>query len=265
MDGKAAGLLLPEYVQELVSEVEDRTGYPLLIKEEVGVGYDSELRIARPGKVVHELAYVPEYREFRLHFLVNGAFKILRLWDVPPGERYMPASQLGRGLAPEDYKELRDKLAGFPSPALDQLSEFLYHGICRQLTSMPLDIRVEREIAEELPDHYPAQRAYLMTQVKDLEPTFLPEMAEVCPERLYAASTAMNVVLAEEAAELTGVQPGKAFLETPYRALGERLREKLHSVQEKGYPGDRLLTDAWAGELGMEDWYEWVRLDETGW
>ena len=265
MQRKAIGQLLPEYLQKLVSEVTERTGYPLLVSEEQGIGYDSELRIARPGRAAHEVAYVPPYREFRLHFLVSGAFKVLRIWDVPPGERCLPASDLGRRLAEEDYKELRSKLSGFPAMQLKELSKFLYQGICRQLTSMPGDIRVEREIAARLPEHRLAQSEYLNRQVQDLEPTFLPEMAEACPERLYAASTAMNVVLAEEAAEITGTRVGKLAGETRHRKLGERLREKLHAIREEGYPGDRLLTDEWARELGMEDWYKWVRVDEFRW
>lgn len=47
----------------------------------------------------------------------------------------------------------------------------------------------------------------------------------------------MNVVLAEEAAEIAGVEPG--------------------------YRGDRLVTDAWAQELGLRERYEWRRLDEV--
>ena len=49
----------------------------------------------------------------------------------------------------------------------------------------------------------------------------------------------------------------------PHRALGERLREVLHDVEEPGYRGDRLVMDAWAEELGLRDWYEWRRLDEV--
>ena len=43
----------------------------------------------------------------------------------------------------------------------------------------------------------------------------------------------------------------------------EVLRELLHRVEEPGYLGDRVVTDAWAEELGLRDWYEWRRLDEV--
>ena len=53
------------------------------------------------------------------------------------------------------------------------------------------------------------------------------------------------------------------FRQTPHRRLGERLRVLLHSVEEPGYPGDIVVTDAWASELRLRDWYEWKRLDEV--
>jgi len=254
-------LALPRYLRTLLDQVVDRTGHPLHVSEEGGIGYDSELRLARHGRPYHELAYVPAYRDHRLHFLLSAAVKALRVWEVPPDERFVPATQLGRTLPPEDYQDLRRKVPALSLHALDDLSQFLYHGITRQLTSMPVDIRVEREIAERFPAHQAEQRAYLQRQVEDLEPTFAPQIAEVSPERLYRASTAMNVVLAEEAAEITGSRPGPLCQGSPHRTLGAKLRELLHAVDDDGYAGDRVLTDLWADELGMRDFYQWVHLD----
>ncbi len=63
----------------------------------------------------------------------------------------------------------------------------------------------------------------------------------------------------EQAAEIAGVKPGPMFRQTPHRGLAERLRELLRAVGEPGYRGDRLVTDAWATELGLRDSYEWKR------
>lgn len=261
MGSQASALALPSYAIDLVHEVRGRTGYPLVVTEEDSIGYDSQLRMAGRTQPYHELAIVSAYLSHRLHFLVSAAFKIRRVWDAPPDERLLPVSDAGRGLPPEDEAELRRKLRGMPTSAINDLSRFLYHGLTQQLTSMPVDIHVEREIAESLPEHREAQHRYLSRQVRDLEPHFRPEIAEFSPERLYAASTAMNVVLAEEAAEIADVEPGPMFRQNPHRGLGERLREHLHAVDEPGYRGDCLLTDAWAEELGLREWYDWRRLD----
>ncbi len=45
-------------------------------------------------------------------------------------------------------------------------------------------------------------------------------------------------------------------------ALGEMIRQLLREGSQ-AYLGDRLVTDAWAKELGFRDWFEWRRLDEV--
>lgn len=253
---------IPGYARSLVSAVVERTGYPLIVVETPGIGYDSQLGMAGRTQHFHQLAYVPEYRGFLSHFIVNAAVKILRMWDLPPEDRLLPVSEAAKRLPEEDEAELRRKLGVLPSDVLRSLSGFLYHGTVQQLTSMPLDIRIERTIAEILPEHRDTQHNYLSRQVKDLEPHFLQEIAAVAPDRIYAASTAMNVALAQEAAEIAGVKLGRSCRTTPYRRLGERLRWHLHTVKEPGYRGDMMVTDAWAEELGLRDWYEWRKLDE---
>ena len=252
---------VPHYLSALLEEVEEKTGCPISLLEESAIGYDSETRFARPGQRLHEIAYSPVYRDFALHFLTSGALKIVRFWSLSPDEQYVPAAGRNRRLPGADHLELCQKLRDLSASETEDLSRFLYQGLGRQLTSMPGDIRVEREIAERFPEHRTAQEAYLRRQVQDLVLTLLPEMARFCPERLYAASTAMNSVLAETAAEIAGVPVPPAFQEHPHRALSERLQAWLKVVEEPGYPGDRMLTDAWSKELGFEDWYQWVRMD----
>lgn len=254
----------PAYLQPLLAQVADRTGYPIRLREGEAIGYDSELRIVRPGQATHEVAYVPSFREYRLHFLVSGAYKLLRTLSTDAGPPLLPVGAFDQLLPQADHAELQRKLPDMPAEDLDTLSRFLRQGITRQLTSMPMDIRVEREIAEQLPEHREMQQAYLRRQVADLEPTFSPELARVSPERAYLASTAMNVVLAEEAAELTGTPPGPACKRSVARPTGECLRTMLHELTVPGYEGDRLLTDQWAYELGLRELYEWAPARSLG-
>ena len=168
---------LPEYAQELLSEAITQSGYPLVLVETEGLGYDSQLRMAGHTQPFHAVSYVPAYRRFWVHFIVNAAVKIRRFFELPAQERLVPVSRRGERLPREYEKELRRKLRGPPEPVLTGLSSFLYEGTVRQLTSMPLDIRVERETADLVPEHKAAQRLYLARQVKDLEPHFMPEIA----------------------------------------------------------------------------------------
>ena len=252
----------PAYALDLMGAIVEQTDYPLLVTEQPRTGYDSQLRMGSSSHPYHHLICDPAYRQHLVHFLVNAAFKIRRVWELPPEDRLLPIGDARRRLPEDDETELRQRLKGMPDATVRDLSTFLYRGLLQQLTSMPIDIRVEREIAATFVGHAEAQRAYLRRQVADLEPHFAPEIEAFAPARLYSACTAMNIVLAAEAADLAGVKPGQVFRESPHRVLGERLREIARLTDEPGYHGDRALTDAWAEELGLRDWYEWERLDQ---
>ena len=254
---------LPSYALDVVGRAIITSGHSLVVSECDAPEFDSELRLAGPGRQVHELVVSREYREHSLHFMVNAAYKILRFWSVPPEDRYLPVSRMDVGLPKEAEEELRSKLADLPEPLLENMSRFLYQGLIRQLTSFPVDLSIEQAIAEGLPEHKNQQEAYLRRQVKDFEPTLLPEMSEAFPEKVSAASNAMNVAFSLEAAALTGGHPSEGCLQSPYRDLAERLRSHLSAIRPRDYEGDRMVTDVWASELGLRDWYGWKRLDEV--
>ena len=131
---------LPGYAASLVSEVAKQTGYPLVVVEREGLGYDSQLSMAGKTQSFHLLAYVPWYRQFRLHFIVNAAVKIRRFFELPLEERLLPVSEGGKRLPKRQEDELRRKLGNPPTVVVTGLSAFLYEGIVRQLTSMLVDI-----------------------------------------------------------------------------------------------------------------------------
>ena len=113
---------LPDYARELVSEAARQTGYPLVVMERDGLGYDSQVCMAGPNQPYHVLAYVPHYRQFSLHFIVNAAVKIRRFFEEPPEERLMAVSKAGSRLPAGMEAELRRKLRNPPGPVLAGLS-----------------------------------------------------------------------------------------------------------------------------------------------
>ena len=247
----------PNYVIGLIEKVKAQSGYPLKISEHQVLEFDSELKIAGEGRDYHILKYLSRYREHLQHFVVNNCYKILRVWEVPAEERYVPAHDANQKLPENEHEELVLKM-GLMGAESEKLSRFIYTGVVRQLTSFPVDIRVEREVADELEEHRGLQRKYLEQQVKDFVPVMDEKMLAVVPERIYRASTAMNISFAETAAELAGVNADSVFQRHSSRGLAEGLLQDLEEVKEAGLKGDRLVTGAWAGRLGLVGWYSWV-------
>lgn len=62
---------VPQYAQELLKSVREKTCYPLVWRQQPGLGHDSEVKVARPGERCHVLLYRPEYRDYELHFVVR--------------------------------------------------------------------------------------------------------------------------------------------------------------------------------------------------
>ncbi len=254
---------LPPYCMDLIKEVKEKTGYSLQIFEKPFLEFDSELKLASRSRSGHCLEYLPIYRKHRDHFIVNSAYKILRVWAVPREDRFMPASELGRKLPEQEHRELAQKMGlKIGDEFVQSVSCFLFGSLARQLTSFPVDLRVEREIAQSLPEHKTKQLSYLETQVQDFLPTLDEQMLSMFPEHVFRVSTAMNIAFAEQAAELAGVATDSLFREHSSRSLAEQLLHQLCVITDPGYRGDCTLTDAWARELGLEGWYKWVRYDE---
>jgi hypothetical protein len=247
---------LPGYCSTLLFQVLERTGYRFVVTEVETLGFDSELQMAGNGRPYHSLDYLSAYRDHKDHFLVNAAKKVLRVWDTPLEQRYVPASSTKQRLPREEEQILFHKMP-LARDALAGISRFVFSGLVRQLTSFPTDLRVERELSQELLEHKDKQLAYLRTQVRDFLPTLDERMARVFPEKVYRASTGMNIAFAEEAAAIAGVSPDPLVTNHSSRKCGEALLDHLHSVTNPGLAGDIRLTDAWAKELGLEGWFEW--------
>jgi hypothetical protein len=65
-------------------------------------------------------------------------------------------------------------------------------------------------------------------------------------------------VAVQEFAKIAEVKVPRGFRNSAHNRTAERLHRHLVAAPS-GYVGDRQITDAWARELGVEGWYEWVR------
>jgi len=255
-------LAVPSFLYRLVRQVEEKTGYAVALTEQDALGYDQITRFATPRQPYHEISYIPAYRDYAVHFFTTGLRKILRFWELPPEERLVPVTQAGQRLPDPEHAEVVQRIPAAAGIDVEDLSRFLYEGTVRQLISVPGDLRVEQEIAAQIPEHRDDQRSYLLRQIKDLEEHFAPEIAAFAPRRVYQAVSAMNIVLAEVASDIAGVDFPTYTRASPHRPLAGQLRSRLDAVEEPGYRGDRKATDAWAEELDMESWFDWLLVED---
>jgi hypothetical protein len=179
-----------------------------------------------------------------------------------PGPVGATHSQLAaqEALSRRDYVELFSKLGRTATPDhVVTLLGMLWHGVLRQLSSFPVDLRVERELVTAAPEHALLQREYLEQQLADFSPTFDEGMLSLVPSRLYMMSTAMNVAFTKEAALIASLNVPIYVQNHRSRPQGDALLDALHSAAtESGHRGDRMVTDAWARLLELEGTYCWM-------
>ena len=252
----------PAYVGHALAQASIASGAPLaVVVERNFLEFDSDLQLAAGPVPLHTLRYSHALRPYHTHFLVSAATKVHRIFTLPAAERLVPGTPADSVLPQRYHDELQRKLHWSLSAAgVAQHARFLRTGLMRQLTSFPLDQRVESDLHCALPEHRPLQNAYLAFQVRDILPTFDDEVRRYVPDDLYEASTALSIAFAEHAASIAGVVPDPVVRSHASRHVAERLLEHLNKVELAGYTGDRELTDRWADELGLRDWYDWVPL-----
>lgn len=252
----------PDYAKDVISTALKRSGYPLAIGEHAGFDYEWNLRIGSPRHPVHSLSYAESLRKHQLHFLVTAAFRINRYWDVLSEER-ITAVPRGPPELPEELRDYVNEL--FPeldSSLLENLCRSFCVNIANQLASFPSQIRVERQIAEDLPDHYWAQRAYLMREIQDPIMNFAPPETTNPLALMHAKTTAMDLVLACETADILEMSYPTGPLPPRYEDLRQKLTDALHVESSSGIHGDRYVVNRWADVLEMRDWIAWKLIDE---
>lgn len=253
---------IPEYLVSLANTVIHETGASVAVGAVPELGFDSELKVATGSGEWHHIMFDPAYRQHWMHFMLSGLVKIRRIWQVATDQRVLPVATRER-LPESDEQELHDKLgAVVPDEAIAGLSRMMCRGLVRQVTSMPLDIRVEYAISEVYEVHHARQQEYLNQQIHDLEPMFSEAFTLIAPERVYLSGGAMNVALVDASADIAGVRAGPRSQGTRARVPGEQLGAILTSIDDPTYVGDRQAVDRWAEHLGMRDWYAWKSLEE---
>jgi hypothetical protein len=118
------------------------------------------------------------------------------------------------------------------------------------VSAIPTNIRVEREMVSEVPEHHLAQADYLARQVTgQVSPTKVAESfgaPESEAEGVIESIAVMNIAYLREAADIAGISQRPLVGRASTRQRADRLCTILNSVTEPGHRGDRLVTDYWA-------------------
>lgn len=246
--------MLPvECQRETLGAFERATGKPVVLAADQKLPHDAVIKIATGSAPAHVLKYRPT-SERELPYLVCFQCEMaLRAVLAPRDERFNVAS------TPATYTSVRKLVeernpswrGSLPDHVVDEYTRMITDGLGTQLRSVPVGMRVDRQIHDQQLPLRPMQRMVVERQLQESAGILNPTVRENVPDLIFHASAGMNAATALFWSRLWG---DDRFL-VPYKlsglvATGDKLVSFLDSI-----PGDRMhdreLVSGWAETLGV--------------
>jgi len=250
-----------EVTRTILDLVERVSGHPVLVSEDPSLRTFASVRMARGDAPAHTIQYNPASGAAVDYLIAYQCGFILRLFTVPPAERwdFAPSAQ-GREIVDRLLRGADGpaRKLNLPPQAVERLRDQLFDGLMLQLRSVPVGLRVDTWILREYPDLAPVQKTAALRQLQDNQATLGPDVRQIAPTEIYNASVSINAAFA---AFWSGTF-GDPALDLPYKAAGFQksglaLVSFLDEIPDEP-ASDRSLIEAWGGALNVSSWYQWV-------
>jgi len=162
--------------------------------------------------------------------------------------------------------ELRPLRRALPPEKADEFLTRIFKGLMAQLFNLPLDMLIERQLANRHPALRFAQIASISRLLDEaVKGSTSPDIIRVVPRRILHASRYLNACYATFVDHLF---KGALAATRPYAEMGALERGSklfgiwVHAGENVGPGKEYDLVDAIAGELRLQDWFAWI--EDTG-
>ncbi|HWR57535.1 MAG TPA: hypothetical protein VN328_01490 [Thermodesulfovibrionales bacterium] len=255
-------LELIDAVEDILKQVEERTGKAIQLVENKDLPMSAEMRMASKDETKHRLFHRPVCDEQINYVIANQCGHILRLFGVPEDQRFMPVANQRTMMSyvMEMGDEFHRLLKVFGQEKIKQMVRLWYEGVIFQLTKMPPDIMIDKWLYDEYPDLRPIQLSSLIRQRKEAILSLAQDTRTFTPKKIYRVSNIMNYTffkVLEDHFRLDWVAP---YHSTIFIFDGSALALLTKNDYVNNHTGDRAMIDAWAECLHLTTWYEWKPL-----
>lgn len=245
-------------VVTIAEEVERISGKTVDVRPTPRLGVRARTRMARAGMQNHIVLFDPKERSHLSHLLAHEFTRILQMFQTPAEDRRIPVSTGDTLLRAKD--EIQPQAQSVAMASRDQIVEAWIHGLITQVTSEPIDVRIEQWIRGNHPGLRERQVRSLRTETGMIIASISPDVERGTPPGIFRRSKAMNYAYLKHIGRIMGRSFDNHFHGAPeVIALGERLSDAL--VDNR--PSDQSLVAHWAEVLGMEDWFTWVGFEDV--
>jgi len=258
-------LKLLRSTQDILKLISEKTRKPFEFIKKPDMKTMAAIKIARKNMASHILYYKDDRGSILDHLIAHECGHINRMWDVPPGDRIVPASnEENKRLALTQIGEDLNKLAkSIPVEHLGEVSNMWFHGIIRQVTNIPVDMRIEKWIFDNYPELRRSQVSSIDRQMREGAQVLSKRVEDFTPKKIYDASNYINCSFAIAMESLIGKKYTAPYRSTPYTGLGSKLADLVIRSEDRGFKQDIEIINQWTEMLGLKGWYYWADFEDV--
>lgn len=243
--------------KQLVANVEQTTGYKVVIDTVEDIGEDAQMISARPELPVHTIRISKAKLRDADYIVANQCAMLLRLWADPARiPVFSPVAEKVSYFV--DCAAKSKPLSQQPAKAAQQTAIHFAQGMLHQVRSMPLEILTVRDCRELCPDLHDMQAEAVESQLRLLSDILAPNIRSIAPDRIWRNNVSMNAAFALNWSELSG----SALAMLPYESAGfvevaAKLLGEVNSKSARTTDAYTQLVDTWAEQVGLRTLYRW--------
>jgi hypothetical protein len=246
-----------EGTNQLIAEVEQTTGYKVVVDTVDGISEHAQMISARPDLPVHTIRVSKAKLPTADYIVAAQCSMLLRTWSDPTRiPVFIPAPEKLRYLA--DRAANSKPLSQLPAKIAQETALQLTQGLLNQLRSMPSEILAIRECRARCPDLHEMQADAVESELRLISENFAPKVRSFAPDFIWRNNVSMNSAYALSWSQLTDSSlPMLPYQSAGFSETAAKLLAELSSREARTSPLYIEAVDAWAEHLGLRTAYIW--------
>ncbi|MCX7408699.1 MAG: hypothetical protein NTZ32_11520 [Planctomycetales bacterium] len=248
---------LRELQKQFIERVEAASGKPVILQSDPTFAGHATIKIASKAQPAHLLLYKPEQEEVLPYLVAHECEFALRTIQADPSAQFNLVSK------PNMLQEVLELMQrhhqgkdDIPSHAVPELAKRFGNGLGLQLRSMPITMRIDKQLHDAHPELSELQHKSIDRQLQENMGALSPRAKVISPDAIIRPNASMNAAFAKFFAGLWNAP----IVFAPYVAAGygEAASALIayHELIPTGSDHDRQLVDAWAKYTGLDRWFE---------
>lgn len=244
--------LLPE-TTSLVTQLEHLSSRPVEFMRVDSLPVLASLKIARNGAAYHILQYRPSNSPLD-YYIAQQVGTALRMFEQPEGQRFDFSSDGSGEKALESIIKASARISSEDMELLPMFVKSVHQWALMQLRSIPIGMRVDAWLFESFPNMREAIKEGLAEQQQMNAEMLGMQFGKLKPpSNQFAIATAYALFTDR----LLGTNYSIPFKAAGTLEDGIELLVIFDQMQQSS-TYDIQLVNAWARQLGMQGWYQWI-------